>query len=441
MKFIKEKSFLLRVSISKEILSTSIPLIFNVLSHPLYAMALLSIILANFPKENSNFILGAAIINVFIKFCESLLSGTRVLTSTNRNQDHIQKNILSNSITMGFLLSFILITISILFFLITISFDTCDHYKNLSKIILFISLGVPGNFLYSSSIYYLHAHKQTRNLPTLSWTINSLSIITLMLLLKVFSLSFYQTLLVISLTRLVLGVCSFFIIPSSLKYDIKVIFRSSKFLEYISIARLGISHAIHNLLFMGAYLLFTILLEMRDASSLAIFQIQINLLNIMSVVNMSIISSGCINFSQINNNSLGAKRISFEQNLFINFIVITIMLSSIFVFQKNILLFMSKGKADFDLFNKTFFLFCGIYIIDQIQSIFIQTMTYSNDYLVPPMIRIIYFCVVSIPSALLIQYTHMLHLEGILLSILTGSISSLFIILIRFRSRYHMKEI
>jgi Na+-driven multidrug efflux pump len=427
-----------RSLISKEILRNSIPLIINILSYPLSAIFTLSILAKYFPEKCSLFIIATAIINIVTKFYESLLSGTRVLAAIKINDDiNIRKAIFNNAIIISFSLSIILLSLVFVSYRTLVFFHFSDYYIELAKTVGCLAVGVPGSLLYSSCMLYLHAHKETRLLPILSWLTNIISIVFLIMSCETPSMSSFYTILVgFSLIKILFGILNFVMVPSYLKKRPNILFlKNFKFKNGMELMKFGVSHAFCNLLFTGSYLIFSLLLKSTAEPSLHVFQMQINLLNIMSVINMAITSSGCVNYSYINNKQPQLKKINFEQNLILNLSALIIMLSIIFILRASIVTGMGGIKNSIFLFDQTFYLFVAIYTADLVQTVLLQTMTYSKDYILPPIIKIICFCSISIPLAAILTIVYKLGLIGILISILSGSVCATLFILFRFKSK------
>ena len=286
-------------NLNKNIIQTSYPLIISILSYPLFAAVSLSIISIYFSSNISNFILSQALVTIYIRFAENLLSGTRVLTAQSIQQSiEKRREIFKVSCSIGSYLSFIAFLAAILFCLISYFCLENAFIKELSCTIFFITIGLPGIFLYNSCALYMHAHKKTNLLPVVSWVANIIGAVLMFLYANSANATFLSCLLLASLSRWVLALLAYLIIPKDWKevQFLKLVLNYRKMLE---ITKLGFSHAINSLFFTGSYFLFSMFLEMTARDELPIFQIQLSLLGIFSVINSALISSGCIIFSQI----------------------------------------------------------------------------------------------------------------------------------------------
>jgi Na+-driven multidrug efflux pump len=195
------------------------------------------------------------------------------------------------------------------------------------------------------------------------------------------------------------------------------------------------SNTASNLLFTGSYLIFVLLIERYSNELLSIFQIQLNLLNIMAVINSAIISSGCIIMASVHLNDNASRYLIFKQNAYLNMFIIFCLLCLIYINQEWLIALMGAKIESLLHFKHTFLLLSFIYLIDQIRSLFIQTMIYMNDYIMPPLMRIILFSFVSISIALYLVTIKDYKLVGILLSISIGTLISSFYILMRWKSK------
>lgn len=423
-------------NINTNIIHTSLPLVISILSYPLFAAVSLSIVANWFSTKISYFIIGQAIVTIYIRFCENILSGTRILTAQNIQSSLSERqDILNTSWNTSILLSIIGLSGASIFWLFTHLLINNSYLVNLSNAVMCLAVGFPGIFIYNTCAFYLHAHKKTHILPMVSWIANILGAMLMYYYAKSPNASFLVCLLLFSLSRWVLSILGCYIIPP-LWRGAKFYHLNLKINKMIELTKFGVSHAINSLFFTGSYFLFSLLLELKTSNDLPKFQVQLCLLGIFSVINSAVINSGCIIYSQEDKLNFPARSKLIFDNFIINVIAGTLLLMILALFKQPILSWMGSSEISIPLFEATYILFVGIYFFDMLQMLFMQIMTYNNDYLLPPLMRIAIFSITALPIAFVTVFLFEQGLKGLLSSILFGTLISSLFIFNRFKRFY-----
>ncbi|TGW14580.1 hypothetical protein EIL50_04675 [bacterium NHP-B] len=421
-----------RTGITKDILKTALPLVLSIVSYPLFTIVFLAIINRYFSSDLSPFIVAQSFLVMGVRFSENLLSGTRVLTARLIGQTPKRnENILKASWVIAFCLSFFLCVFAILFWIVSLVLLDNAFCKKLAPIIFFLALGLPGSFFYSACAYYLHAHKKTQTLPFVSWISNTIGVSLMYCYGSNGGSSFEVCLLLAALSRTILGIFAYLAVLRYLKEG-AFLKRFPCIQDILDVLKPGVSYALKGLLFTGNYFLFTLFIERFATHTLATFQFQMNVLNILTVINVSLASSGCILLTHVPLKNVILRYKIFTQNFLVSGFVFVVLWSGIFLLQQEVIVLMGQNAVSLVLFRQTFFILSALHALDLCQTILVQVMTYNNDYFIPPLLRIGVFSVLAIPLAWLSLSYAQMSLKGLLLSILSATFLSNLTIIKRF---------
>lgn len=415
-------------SISQAILKTSIPLILSTLSYPLFSFLSFFIINIYFPNDIHNYILAQSILIIFIRGSESLLSGTRVLSAQNITAEKKEKSkILHFSIASSIWLA----TLGVAFVLI-IKFISSFGFINetFSTTLVILSIGLYGHFLFNSTCYYAHGNQSTLFIPIASWFSNAFGLIIMLISAHYFKSSYLCIIFLYTLSRCILGFLAYSLIPASLKTPFvwTSLLRFDKIFES---TKIGLSYFIYSLVITGTYFIFTLSLKYYAPNDLINYQTLMNILNILSTINVPIASSGAIILVNYKNDITPIRTKILNTTISLNMCVTMFVIFIFYVLSETNLFFLGQKYLNIDFLTISSLFCLLIYFFELFQIIMTQTMTYHKDYLFPPIVRGLIFSTISLSIFQLFLLNK--GQIGVLCAILTGTLTSFTWILIRFK--------